>query len=412
MMNPYHPSAGQMAPHTWMGTGHVAGHHLNAGGPHFYLGAHRFQPGSVVEACYQGVKWFSGKVLGHNPNGTYSILYDDGDFEYVHPAHVREPSRFVPSDDTDSSVSVSDEPSHELRRKKKEKKTTKKTPRAKESSRSKNQARRHSQTSSQSDTESNSDADPDIAGNQNESVLEEGARVEALYNGTRWERGLLESISRRRPSRPQGVVRFDHGDRQRVPLSDIRTPAPYPAKDSLKPRRRGKQGKFARHMKVMARARGSKRWMRARVTDVFPNGRYAVLFDNEHCEHNLEERFIMLATDEATTDASTDTDEPTTQKHGLKVKAGLDIMARLNHKWRHATVVRVHRNGNVDVKDSHEKMYRDLPPNLLKKRKTSEKLKKEKAKKSESSTSADDQSKRCVVTLLLFFVFATYALTI
>ena len=87
-------------------------------------------------------------------------------------------------------------------------------------------------------------------------------------------------------------------------------------------------------------------------------------------------------------------------------------MARLNHKWRHATVVRVHRNGNVDVKDSHEKMYRDLPPNLLKKRKTSEKLKKEKAKKSESSTSADDQSKRCVVTLLLFFVFATYALTI
>ena len=406
LMKPYHPPAGPMAPYTWMGRDHVTGyggHYSNAGGTHFYRGAHRFQPGSAVEACYQGVKWFPGKVLGHNPDGTYSILYDDGDFEYVHPGHVRQPSKFSSSDDTDSSVS--DEPSHQLSGRKK--KTTRES-RAKKRKPSKNHNPRHSQTGSQNDTESNSDGSIENSGNQSESVLEEGARVEALYNGTRWERGRLESISRRRSSRPQAVVRFDHGDRQRVPLSDVRTPAPYPAKNSLKLKRRGKHSKFARHMKVMARARGSKRWMRARVTDVFPNGRYAVLFDNEHYEHNLEEKFIMLANDEDTTDASTDTDEPTKKNSALKVKAGLEIMARLNHTWRRATVVRVHRNGNVDVEDRQGRRYRDLPSNLVKNSKTSKKSKREKVKKSDSGTSDDDQRQKCVVTfpLFLFIVFS------
>ena len=38
--------------------------------------------GAIVEACFEGKgKWYPGKVDAVNDDGTYAILYDDGDRE-------------------------------------------------------------------------------------------------------------------------------------------------------------------------------------------------------------------------------------------------------------------------------------------------------------------------------------------
>jgi len=50
-----------------------------------------FEVGQHVEAKFGGRKWFKGTVMKVNKDGTYSIMYDDGDKEpRVKSEHVRE----------------------------------------------------------------------------------------------------------------------------------------------------------------------------------------------------------------------------------------------------------------------------------------------------------------------------------
>ena len=276
-----------------------------------------YQKGDKVEAKYQGKsKWYPGSISRVNANGTFDILYDDGDTESgVRESLIRRRERSA-------------------------------------SPRRANAAR----PSKHSDDDNDNDASDGFRRSDN---------IEARYKGkSKWYKG---SISRVNANGTYDIL-YDDGDTERgVRESLIRRRGRSSSPRRENAARRNKYSDddndndasdgFRRSDKIEARYKGKSKWYKGSISRVNANGTYDILYDDGDTERGVRESLIRRRERSASprrenaARRSKHSDDHNDDDDFDGFQRGDNIEARYKRKskWYKGSISRVNANGTYDI---------------------------------------------------------------
>lgn len=373
----------------------------------------RYRVGDKVEARFRGgSRWFKGTIDGENPDGTFRLLYADGDRERaVHAGLIRR----LGSNGDEAKVAIEDS-SHTAFRvgdtiEARYKRGTRWYPGA---IRKANLNGTFDIRYNDGDAESgvpmelirstvSSSTTTSIAPNE-ASSFSTGNRVEARYGGgSRW---IKATVERKNRNGTYHLV-YDNGGQEKSVERDLVRKIDKRGKDSDASRRVSSRGADSEtdhevgeivgvsHKnrspskrreglrlpsvgdRVEARFSGGRAWMAGRVSRVHRDGSYDITYGNGDRERHVPEDHVRLASpieDSAGSDGNSDhgaSDVKTKPRHGT-IMEGNRVEVRLagGKTWEKATVTRVHSDGTYDVRcrngEQHKRIssrrVRDAPP--------------------------------------------------
>eukprot|EP00968_Pinguiococcus_pyrenoidosus_P006899 scaffold456_cov252-Pinguiococcus_pyrenoidosus.AAC.1 len=289
--------------------------HQNAGKSRRSEEAGDFGEGDKIEARYRGgSRWFRGKITRANEDGTYDIRYEDGDSERAVKARM---IRLAEQDKR----------------------------REREASR-----------------------DGSVAGDGEDSAIEEGDEVEARYKGrARWFPGKVTGKHR------DGSydIRYDDGDaernvdgrlvrkagrsslksRTRPDLSAERRSKWEDGKDQegpdLKQQSRRRAGDFEEGDAVEARYGGGSRWFRGRISRVNRDGTFDIRYDDGDTEEDVGATLIRTVSETKSRRAGYP-ERPSLES--IEEGDVVDARYRGRDRWFPGRITRKHPDGTFDVR--------------------------------------------------------------
>eukprot|EP00939_MAST-03C_sp_MAST-3C-sp1_P004810 g4810.t1 len=289
-----------------------------------------FREGQHIEARFGGRdKWFKGKITRARSDGTYDVLYEDGDTER------RVKARLVRSVDRMKRVSP----------------------------------KRSAPTDSDSERENDVFQKVDDG-----DFVQKGTVVKARFGGGRdFKRGVVRRV------RGDGTydVDYDNGESDKhvklkhIRVSSKKTSRPRDSSSASSGHSSGSdvesaaKKRFEVNAKVQARARGSRRWHRARVRAIHRDGTYDVQFEESgkqekrvkpsHVKKRDSSAYENAASSASTSDGS---DKDSDDEVNVTFRKGARVHARPSGH-RHfvdAKIVHVHRDGSYDVRFTNGRM--------------------------------------------------------
>lgn len=372
----------------------------------------RYRVGDKVEARFRGgSRWFKGIIDGENPDGTFRLLYADGDRERaVHASLIRqlgpngEEAKVAIGDSVDAAFHVGDAIEARYKR------GTRWYPGV---VRKANLNGTFDILYKDGDAESgvpmelirstvSSSTTTSIAPNE-ASSFSPGNRVEARYGGgSRWIKATVERKNRngtyhlvydnggQEKSVERGLVRKidksgkDSDASRRVSSRGADSETDHEVGEMVEGNQKSRSPSKRREGlrlpsvgdRVEARFCGGRAWMAGRVSRVHRDGSYDITYGNGDRERHVPEDHVRLASpieDSAGSDSNSGhraIDVKTKPRHGT-IMEGNRVEIRLDgwQTWEKATVTRVHSDGTYDVRcrngEQHKRIssrrVRDVP---------------------------------------------------
>ena len=314
----------------------------------------KFERGEKVEARYGGkTKWYKGKIALARSDGTYDIVYEDGD---------------------------------------------------RERSVKKNLIRKIGGSGGKSDRKpwqssaNNSDASDFDGGGR----LEVETKVEARYGGrSRWVPGVIVKVNSGGTFR----IRYDDGKEEKF----VRRNLIRVKKKKKKKNKSGSDsdsgssdgGKLERGTKVEANYGGKGKWYKGKIDRVNRNGTFDIKYDDGDSERGVRKNMVRSleggkkkkkkkksGSDSDSSSSSSDDDDE-------KLERGTEVEANYGGKgkWYKGKIDRVNSNGTFDIKYDDGDSERRVDKSRVRALKKSKKKKKKK-KGSDSDSGSDDDSKK------------------
>jgi len=244
-----------------------------------------------VKAKFAGKKWFKGKITRVREDGTYDVLYEDGDrergvkSEWVRVAADEETAK--PKDDAEKK--------------------------------------------------------PEEAATR----FKAGTQVKAKFAGKKWFKGKITRV------REDGTydVLYEDGDNERKVKSEwVRALEEESAKPKDGAEKKPKEGVVRLKAGTQVKAKfGGKKWFKGKITRANDDGTYDVLYEDGDRERGVKSDWVRVAAEEESAKSKDDAEE-NTEEAAARFKAGTQVKAKFaGKKWFKGKITRVRDDGTYDV---------------------------------------------------------------
>lgn len=285
-----------------------------------------FSKSDKVEARFGGrSRWFKATVKRENVDGTYHLLYKDGDEE-----------RAV---DKDLIRRVGDECT----------------------------SKSAAETSGAGLRSSNGRVLDETDSDQGCKKHRVGDEVEARYKrGRKWYSGVIRVVNR------NGTydIRYTDGNEENDVAPSLVRSTHRSSHGSLVSSTDAQRG-FAEGDKVEARYRGRSRWLKATIRRGNKDGTYHVLYDDGGEEREVERDLIRFDGQASTRDADsrvgggTDSEGENTRKRALRVGDSIEARYKCGHKWYPGIIRGTNRGGTFDIRYKDGDVEYDVDADLV-----------------------------------------------